>query len=86
MVADAQKIALKQHGYEGVDFTEVIRRHFVKELEAAAQDLVSGSEGGHEQRRKRRAEKVFVPVDRTEILDEIIEWWKQDPRPQRWAL
>ncbi|KAK4167788.1 hypothetical protein QBC43DRAFT_285681 [Cladorrhinum sp. PSN259] len=86
LVANSQALTLKQHGYEGLDFLEVIRRHFEAELEAAAQDTVSGSEGELEKRRRRRAEKVFVPIKRPELLDEIIEGWKQDPRPRWWTL
>ncbi|KAK3994244.1 hypothetical protein QBC44DRAFT_49185 [Cladorrhinum sp. PSN332] len=87
MVVDAQALTLKQYGYDPeLEFVQVIRRHFSEELEAVAQYSVSGPEGEQEQRRMRRAERVFVPAERTEVLDEIIEGWKQDTRPRRWTL
>ncbi|KAK3388497.1 hypothetical protein B0T20DRAFT_364503 [Sordaria brevicollis] len=65
-------LALKQQGYEGLDYTEVIQRHFAHELQSSAgsielniPDQVADNNGS--------VEKPVVRLERPELLEGLME-------------
>ncbi|EAA29742.1 hypothetical protein GE21DRAFT_9721 [Neurospora crassa] len=66
---------LEEMGFGDLDYKEVIERHFATELTYAKENIISvprGSEDAHYWL-KKFDETAFVPVYRTELLDELME-------------
>ncbi|KAK3485245.1 uncharacterized protein B0T23DRAFT_327068 [Neurospora hispaniola] len=66
---------LEEMGFGDLDYNEVIERHFATELTYARENIISvprGSEDAHYWQ-KKFDKATFVPVHRTELLDELME-------------
>lgn len=70
---------LDKLGFGNLDYKEVIERHFATELTYAKENIISvprGSEDAHYWQ-KKFDKATFVPVRRTELLDELMEKLKR---------
>ncbi|KAK2871721.1 hypothetical protein FQN49_002892 [Arthroderma sp. PD_2] len=69
---DDRELALKQRGYEGLDFTEVIKRHFADYLDpdepSSEENPFESDSGGTGDN-----ENAFIPRKRPELLKEALE-------------
>lgn len=68
---------LEEMGFGDLDYKEVIERHFAQELAYARENIISvpGEDGKYWE--KKLDEAAFEPVDRTELLDELMERLKR---------
>lgn len=68
---EAQLSTLREHGFEGVEFMEVIRQHFATELSYYRETLAIGHSGLAEQAIPK-PRKAFIPKEQPEILVELL--------------
>lgn len=74
VIADMRsRLKLETMGFGDLDYKEVIEQHFSKKLTYARENinLVPGEDGNYWE--KKFDEAAFVPVYRTELLDELME-------------
>lgn len=70
---EKQVLTLKQHGYEGMEFMEVIRQHFATELGYYQEIMATGASSSAEQATPK-PRKAFIPKEQPEILDGLMEY------------